>query len=187
MSNSPLGATHKNSAAVAPDSVNIALMVAMAENHCIGVNNALPWHLPEDLKHFKRTTLGKPVVMGRKTFESIGRPLPGRANIVISRNAQWQHEGVMVAKTLEEGLAQAVQQAAHSGVNEVVIIGGAQIYNEALGVVDRLYITRVHTEIAGDAFFPDMTWEEWQKEKSEHFCADDHNPYNYSFEVWARP
>lgn len=164
-----------------------ALIVAMARNRVIGRNNQLPWYLPEDLRYFKRVTLGKPVVMGRLTFESIGRPLPGRMNIVVSRNPQWPAPlGVVRVDSLEQALATATAQAELDGQDEVVVIGGAQLYALALPQVDRLYITQVHAEVAGDAYFPLVDWDGWEEVGREDFAASGHNPYDYSFVVYER-
>lgn len=166
--------------------MKIALVVAAADNRCIGINNALPWHLPEDLKFFKRTTMGKPIIMGRLTFESIGRPLPGRTNIVISNNKNYAHDGIKVANSLEEALniAAAITQA--DGVDEVMVIGGAGIYQLSLPHADRLYYTRVHARVNGDAFFPEINWSEWQLLSQEDHRAAGNNPYDYSFLLYEK-
>lgn len=164
----------------------LSLIVAMAENRCIGIENRLPWHLPEDLKFFKRTTLGKPIIMGRKTFDSIGKPLPGRTSIVITRNQAWQHEGVKVVNTLEAAIEAARQVCDASNVDEAVIIGGEQIYRLALEHVNCLYITRVKAVVEGDAFFPEFNQSQWRiADKSEHF-SDERNPYDYTVECWVK-
>jgi dihydrofolate reductase len=142
--------------------VELAIIVARAKNGVIGVNNTLPWHLPEDLKHFKNTTLGCPIIMGRNTWVSLGRPLPGRRNIVVSRNPEFKAEGAETFTSLEDAID------ACSDVEKAFIIGGAQIYDEALMYVDKLIITEVDIEIDGDAFFPDvddMLWEEVSREE----------------------
>ena len=126
-------------------------MVAAARNGVIGRNNALPWHLPEDLRYFRRVTMGKPVVMGRKTFESIGKPLPGRTNIVITRNRAYSAEGIKVVRGLNEALNLAADIALIDGVEELVVIGGAEIYRTAIPRADRLYMTEVHAQVEGDA------------------------------------
>jgi dihydrofolate reductase len=164
-----------------------ALIVAMSQNRVIGRNNQLPWHLPGDLKYFKQATMGKPIIMGRKTWDSIGRPLPGRMNVVISRNAAWEAPaGTVAASSLNEALKKAGAHAELEGGDEVMIIGGGQIYAEALATVDRMYITKVHAEIDGDAFFPEVNWEEWEEIGREDFSASDNNPYDYSFIVYQR-
>ncbi|PSF10522.1 dihydrofolate reductase [Marinobacter fuscus] len=164
-----------------------ALIVAMARNRVIGRNNKLPWYLPGDLKYFKQATMGKPIIMGRKTWDSIGRPLPGRMNVVISRNPEWQAPaGTVSAASLKEALIKAEAQAELDGGDEVMIIGGGQIYAETLPTVDRMYITRVHADVDGDAWFPEVNWDEWEEIGREDFSASDNNPYDYSFVVYQR-
>lgn len=131
--------------------MKLAIIVAAARNGVIGRNNQLPWHLPQDLKYFKAVTLGKPVIMGRKTYESIGRPLPGRANIVITRDLSWCANGVEVVHSFDE----ALELASGVDVSEVMVIGGAEIYKAALPVAHRIYLTRIDLEPEGDAFFPE--------------------------------
>lgn len=147
--------------------VTVSLIVAMAKNRVIGVNNQLPWHLPADLKHFKATTMAKPIVMGRKTWESIGRPLPGRFNIVISRQLDYIAEGAEVVSDLTAALALARKEAASTGLDEVLIIGGEAIYRQALGEVDKMYITEVDLEPDGDAWFPDIELNAWNEVSRE--------------------
>ncbi len=129
--------------------MKISLVWAMAENRVIGLNNSLPWYLPEDLKYFKRITLGKPVIMGRKTYESIGKPLPGRTNIVVSRNAGFSAEGVKTVSSLDEAKKLCESIALIDGVNEAMVIGGAEIYSLALPLADRLYLTEVSCRSRG--------------------------------------
>lgn len=162
------------------------MIVAMAENRVIGINNKLPWYLPNDLKYFKQITMGKPIVMGRKTFESIGKPLPGRANIIITRNLDWQAEGVKVAHSLEEAYSLAEAIAEIDGQDELMIIGGDQIYQSSLPEIDRIYLTKVHASVEGDAWFPEVNWDEWQELGREDFSAEGPNPYAYSFIVYER-
>ncbi|HEY9036736.1 MAG TPA: dihydrofolate reductase [Pseudomonadales bacterium] len=162
--------------------MRVSLIVGMADNGVIGRDNALPWHIPADLKYFKAVTLGKPIIMGRKTFESIGRPLPGRTNIVLTRQAGFEAAGVQVATTLDEALALARQQADADGADEVMVIGGAAVYAEALPRVERLYITRVHLRPEGDAYFPEPNPEHWVRVSAESGAA----PSEYTFEVWER-
>jgi dihydrofolate reductase len=166
--------------------LRLAIMVAAAENGVIGRNNALPWHLPADLQHFKRTTMGKPIIMGRKTFESIGRPLPGRANIVVSRSTEFCPEGVRVAASLEQALALAEDIALVDGVEEVVVIGGEEIYRLALPAAQRLYVTEVHAEVEGDAWLPEIDWGRWREVSRERHSAEPPNPYDYSFVRYDR-
>ena len=167
--------------------VAVAMIVAMAENRVIGRGNQLPWHLPGDLKYFKAATLGKPIVMGRKTYESIGRPLPGRANIVVTRDAGWSADGVRVASSPETALALAAEIAQHDGADEVMIIGGEQLYSACLPFADRLYITHVHACVDGDAYFPVLDWTQWRED-----CREEHSPeegggaYGYGMAVYSR-
>ncbi|MFE6167883.1 dihydrofolate reductase [Viridibacillus arvi] len=134
----------------------ISLIVAHDENNVIGLNNAMPWHLPGDLAYFKRTTMGKPMIMGRKTFESIGKPLPGRTNIVITRDEEYAREGIVIVHSLEEALAQAEKES-----EEIMIIGGEQIFRMTLPMADRLYVTKIEKQYEGDTFFPSYG-DEWQ-------------------------
>lgn len=143
--------------------MKLAIIVAAARNGVIGNNNQLPWHLPQDLKYFKSITLGKPVIMGRKTYESIGRPLPGRTNIVVTRNTDWQVDGVVVVNSLEQALVEARRALAENiEVSEAMIIGGAEIYRSALPLVDRVYLTQVDVDAEGDAYFPALSETQWQ-------------------------
>lgn len=135
-------------------SKHLTIVVAMDARRGIGIDNKLPWHLPEDLAHFKRVTLGHPIVMGRKTFDSIGRPLPGRRNIVVTRNADWRHEGVEVAHSLQDAVALA-------GGESASIIGGAQIFAEALDLADRMIVTHIDKQYACDTFFPEIDPARW--------------------------
>lgn len=168
-----------------------SLIVAMAKNQTIGINNTLPWHLPNDLKYFKQVTMSKPIIMGRKTYESIGRPLPGRTNIVITRQPDYQSDGIVVVNSLQQALDKAEDISFVHGHEEVMVIGGAEIYQQALLKADRLYITHVHENIEGDAFFPELNWNDWQEFKRENHAADPEgdnqkNPYDYSFVVYER-
>ncbi|WP_294947371.1 dihydrofolate reductase [Sulfurivirga sp.] len=161
----------------------ISLIAAMDRNRAIGRGNALPWHLPDDLKHFKRLTLGKPVIMGRRTFESLGcRPLPQRPNFVVSRSGL-DAEGVTVLPDLDE----AVAAARATGAEEIMIIGGAQIYRQMLDWAERIYLTLVETEIDGaDAWFPMLPEADWQLVGQESHPADERHPWPFHFQVWHR-
>jgi dihydrofolate reductase len=143
----------------------LSLIVARADNGVIGRDNDLPWRLPADLKHFKRLTVGKPIIMGRKTFESIGKPLPGRHNIVVTRNAAWQAQGVTVVPNLAEAIA-AAGFTPGARPEEIMVIGGAEIYAQALLFADRIYLTEVHAAPEGDTHFPalDDRWHETARE-----------------------
>jgi len=153
----------------------ISLIAAMARNRIIGKNNDMPWHLPADLAHFKRVTMGKPVIMGRRTYESIGFPLPGRKNVVITRNADYPPEGIVVVDSIEAALSEV------SDADEVMIIGGGQLYREMLPHADRLYLTQIQADIEGDTEFPDYTVFEWDEIDREVYEADDKNAYDLEF------
>ncbi|MBR9755351.1 dihydrofolate reductase [Cobetia sp. 4B] len=155
--------------AAADTVVPVAMIAAMSVNRVIGVDNQLPWYLPEDLKFFKHVTQGKPVIMGRKTFASIGRPLPNRLNIVVTRDSEFSHDGVRVCSDLAAALSMADHHAMIDGVDEIMVIGGGQIYAQALPVATRLYLTEVAVEIEGDAHFPalDASWQEAQRVPGE--------------------
>ncbi|WP_345550675.1 dihydrofolate reductase [Microbulbifer aestuariivivens] len=165
--------------------VPIAMIAAMARNRAIGRDNTLPWRISADLQFFKRVTMGKPLLMGRKTFESIGRPLPGRVNIVITRNAAWRADGVTVVSSLQEGLSAARQAAVESGSAEVMVIGGAEIYRQALPLAQRLYVTEVDAEVAGDAFFPVFA-DGWSETRRDCYPSSDRDEYNYCFVQYDR-
>ena len=154
----------------------IALVVAMAENNVIGKNNQLIWHLPADLNHFKNLTTGHPIIMGRKTYESIGKPLPNRTNIVITRQQDFKPEGVLVAHSLSEALMLAQQL----DVN-IFVIGGAEIYKQAMFLADTIYLTEVHQAFEGDTFFPEINTLLWVETEREEHQADEKNPYDYAF------
>jgi dihydrofolate reductase len=160
--------------------MRISLIVALAENHVIGANNRLLWRLPAELQYFKKTTMGKPIIMGRKTHESIGRALPGRRNIVISRQVDFQAEGCDVVDSLDAALALV------KDCEEVMIIGGAQIYQQALPLADRLYLTWVHHAFEGDTFFPAWSSEQWHEISREQRAADEQNPYDLTFNILER-
>jgi dihydrofolate reductase len=157
----------------------ITLIVAVADNGVIGRDNALPWHLPEDLKRFKRLTMGKPMVMGRKTFESIGKPLPGRQNIVVTRDANYRREGV----TVVHGVDDAVRAAA--GAPEIMVIGGADLFRLFLPRATRVHLTRVHADIAGDVLWQGLD-DTWRVVESEQHVADERHAYSMTFEVWEK-
>jgi dihydrofolate reductase len=164
----------------------VAIIVAVADNGVIGRNNTLPWKLSEDMQHFKRITMGKPIVMGRKTYESIGKPLPGRTNIVISRNAAYRAEGVAVVSSLDAALALAKETAERDDVEEVMVMGGAEIYAATIPVAERLYITEVHASVEGDAVLCDIEWDLWREITRENRVAQPPNTYDYSFVCYER-
>lgn len=156
--------------------MKISMIAAMAVDRVIGKDNQMPWHLPADLLHFKKITLGKPVIMGRKTYDSIGRPLPGRLNIVVSRDPTLNIPGVSCVTSIEQALLMV------EGGDEVMVIGGATIYEYFLTVTNRLYLTFIDLETAGDTFFPDyLSQGQWVKTSEENFVADQKNPHNMTF------
>lgn len=161
--------------------MKISLIVAMAQNRVIGRENQMPWHLSEDLKYFKRVTMGKPVIMGRNTFESIGKPLPGRPNIVISRNPDYDADGISVVSSVQDALELSEQLTELDDNAEVMIVGGAQIYAQTLPLAQRLYLTEVHAVVDGDAWFPAVNQAEWRLVAREDHPAAGNNPYSYSF------
>ncbi|RPH29378.1 MAG: dihydrofolate reductase [Bacteroidales bacterium] len=155
--------------------MTISIIVAVAENNAIGYDNHLLWHISEDLKRFKNLTIGHHIIMGRKTYESVGKPLPGRINIVISRQESYSVEGGLIAKSLEEALELAKQDS------EVFIIGGAEIYKQALPITDKIYLTRVHAGLVGDAFFPELNLSEWSTESIQRGKPANDDGLGYSF------
>ena len=159
--------------------MQIAMIAAVAENLAIGINNKMPWYLPGDLRYFKAITMGKPIVMGRKTFESLGRPLPGRTNIVITRDKSYQREGIRIVYSLDKAIALAEDIALIDGCSELMVIGGEQIYRQALPQADRLYLTRVSQSFDGDAFFPELNDQDWQELAREEHQTDDGMKYSY--------
>jgi len=163
-------------------SLIISAIAAMSSNRVIGLNNQLPWHLPADLKHFKNLTLGHAILMGRKTHESIGRSLPNRVNIILTRNQDYTSPGCEVVSSLQEAIAIANQQNA----SELFIIGGAEIYRQLLAQVNRLYLTVIHHEFEGDAFFPEIDFKEWEERERQDYEADENNLYGYSFITFER-
>nr|AIA12226.1 Dihydrofolate reductase [uncultured bacterium] len=161
----------------------INMVVAAADNNVIGKDNRLLWHLPNDMAFFKNTTWGMPVIMGRKTFESLGKPLKGRTNIVITTNKNFSPGGaVIIANSFDE----AVREAGSVGARECYIIGGGEIYKQAMHKANRIYMTRVHTSPHGDTFFPSINDNDWLKTSSDTFNADEKHAYSYTFEIWQR-
>jgi dihydrofolate reductase len=156
--------------------------VAADENNVIGKDNKLPWQLPNDLKYFKNQTWAMPILMGRKTFESIGKPLQGRKSIVITRNADWKHEGVEVVHSIEK----AIEKAKGFGVKEIFVIGGAEIFQTAFPQADRIYLTRIHHQFEGDTYFPEVSSNEWNLIQNRFCHADEKNKYSHTFQVWER-
>jgi len=160
--------------------MQLSLIVAMTDDRVIGIENRLPWRLRDDMRWFRRHTLGKPVVMGRLTFQSIGRPLPERQNIVVSRDPEFRAEGCTVAADPEAALAAA------GTAEEVMVIGGASLYAQLLPRADRLYLTLVHAQVAGDAWFPAIDWDQWRELEREEQAAGEGNDYAHTFLVLER-
>lgn len=160
----------------------ISLVVAAASNNAIGKNGKMPWYLPNDMRYFKNVTWGMPVIMGRKTFESLGKALPGRKNIVISRQPGWKAEGVVTVKNIEDGLFVAKETDA----KEIMVIGGGEIYRTLMEKAGRIYLTRVETEPEADTFFPAIDPKQWWLVSQKDHKADEKNSFNYSFQVWER-
>lgn len=160
--------------------MKVNLIVAMTDNACIGRDNKMPWHLPADLQHFKHITMSKPIIMGRKTYESIGRPLPGRENIVLTRNSDYKAEGCTVLPSLDTALLLL------SHKNEVMIIGGANLYQQALPRVDTMYITWVRTTLQGDTYFPKWNQADWTLFMKTDHPAGNGNDYAYGFYIYHR-
>jgi dihydrofolate reductase len=159
----------------------ISFLVAMDRNKVIGRNNELPWHLPEDLKYFKRMTMGHPIAMGRKTHESIGRILPGRENIIITRNTDYKCEGCKVFSSIEDFV-----RYCNDMEGEIFVIGGAEIFRETFDYADRLYITCIHEEFEGDTFFPEFDNSHWNLISIEKGIKNQKNPYDYDFRMYER-
>lgn len=159
----------------------ITIIAAVAENNALGKDNQLIWHLPADLKRFKKVTSGHCVIMGRKTYESLGKPLPNRTNIVITRNTTYKAEGCLITNSLN----QAIELAKKEDSNPF-ILGGAEIYKQAMSFADKLDLTFVHHTFDADAFFPEIDLNIWQKASSVHFKADEKNKYNFSFVTYTK-
>ena len=159
--------------------MKISLIVAVSRNGAIGLNNQLPWYLPEDLKYFKSVTMGKPLIMGRKTFDSIGRPLPGRANIVLTRDPQWTSDGVKVVQSVEQALVAGEIACEAADVDEIMVIGGEQIYRMTIDLAERIYLTQVDVDVEGDAFFPNIDLNNWSQTSVKLPESIDKHPYQF--------
>jgi len=152
----------------------------MSENRIIGINNKLPWHLPADLRHFRRLTTGHPVIMGRRNYESIGKPLPDRTNIVVTRNPDYRAAGCLVTHSLDDAMNSAGNDS------EIFIIGGAEIYRQAFDRANRIFITLIHARIEGDTYFPEFEGPPWREISRERHERDENNPYSFSFLIYER-
>ncbi|HLD64265.1 MAG TPA: dihydrofolate reductase [Candidatus Peribacteraceae bacterium] len=162
----------------------LSLIVAASENNVIGRGKDLPWSLPDDLKFYRQKTFKHPIIMGRRTHEAIGRVLPDRTNIVVTRQPDYKAEGCIVVTSLQEAMKKAGAAADADGQDEIFVIGGGGIFKEALSLADRMYITRVHANVEGDAFFPDFDETEWELKEAKKHEADDKHPYAFTFQTW---
>ena len=162
--------------------MRVSLIVAVSKNGVIGRDGDLPWHLPADLSHFKRTTMGHHLIIGRRTWDEVGKPLPGRTMVVVTRNRRFAPEGARVVRSVEQALEVA------AGDDVPFIGGGSQIYRICLGrdLVDRIYLTRIHAEVEGDTFFPEFDLDDWELVSEEHHDADEKNEFDHSFLVYER-
>ena len=166
--------------------MDISLIWAMAENGVIGADNGLPWRLSKDMQFFMAVTMGKPVIMGRRTFESMKAPLAGRTNIVVTRRSDYAREGVIVVNNFADALRAAKAQADADGQHEIMVAGGADIYRLGLAVATRLYVTRVAASPEGDTFFPALDWSQWQESSTQSFEADERNQYPFTISIYTR-
>lgn len=157
-------------------------IVAASENNVIGSNNNLPWNLPNDFKYFKNKTWGMPVIMGRKSFESLKKALPGRINIVVTSKKDWHPDEVYVADNINN----AIEKASEADAKEIFIIGGGEIFKQTIEIISRIYLTRVHAIIEGDTFYPEIKEDHWKLVDEQSFPADDKHNYAYTFEVWEK-
>lgn len=160
----------------------ISLIGAASDNNVIGQLGQIPWKLPDDLKYFKEKTMGKPIIMGRKTFDSMGKPLPGRTNIVVTRRQDLKLDGVLITDSLESALKLAEKEKPE----EIMVIGGGEIYRQALPHASRIYLTRVHTTVEGDAFFPEFSEDEWELLSEEKHEKDARNEFDYTYLTYER-
>jgi len=162
----------------------LSAIVAVSDNLAIGVDNDLPWHMPADLKYFKDTTRGYHVLMGRKSFDSIGRPLPGRTNIILTRQKDFYHSGVTTVHNISDG----INYAREKGVDKLFVLGGANVYNQTKELWDELHITRIKTQVNNaTAFFPELDYSKWSLESEDTYKADEKNPHDYTFCKYVRP
>ncbi|MEO6948458.1 MAG: dihydrofolate reductase [Ginsengibacter sp.] len=163
--------------------MNISHIVAASENNVIGKNNELPWRLPKDFKYFKNKTWCMPIIMGRNTYESMKKELPGRRNIVITSRKDWHPENIEITNNIND----AIKKAKESDTNEIFVIGGGEIFKQTMGIINKLYLTRVHTVIEdGDTFYPDIDKYKWKLTSSTSYPADEKNNYPFTFEVWEK-
>lgn len=163
----------------------ISIIAAMANNRVIGNKNSLPWNLPADLEHFKELTIGKPVIMGQRTFESIGKPLPGRTNIILTKDDNFQPQNGLPVKSVQE----AIKTAEKTGAKEAMICGGASIYSQFLPLAHKMYLTLIEGDFQGDVFFPEFDWSDWKEAEKKENLPNEQNPYKYTFitleKIWT--
>lgn len=164
----------------------ISIIAALGKNNCIGKNNSLPWNLPADLQHFKDLTKGKPIVMGSRTFESIGKPLPQRENIVLTKDPAYQAPGCKITHSIEQAIQLAEQSEMGRVSGEVMICGGESVYKQFLTVARRMYLTFIDGDFDGDAYFPEFDKTEWKETQREAHQADEQNPYDYTFVIFEK-
>lgn len=166
--------------------VEKVIVVARSLNGVIGRDNGLPWSLPSDLQHFKKVTMGRPLIMGRKTYDSIGRPLPGRVTIVVTRQKDWKADGVIVVHSLDEGFIEAHREAIRLGVSQIMLVGGEQLYRQSISLIDRIILTLVQVNIEGDAHFPELDSVLWKQVSLEEYPQNDRDLFPYSFIEYER-
>ncbi|USG60606.1 dihydrofolate reductase [Sneathiella marina] len=171
---------------MAKDNPILSAIVAVSENNVIGAENDLPWRLSNDLKWFKKSTIGKPILMGRKTFKSLPGLLPGRTNIILTRDPDFTLDGGIVTRNLDDAIAAGQVAAKTAGAEEIVVIGGAEIYRLTLPLINRLYLTRVHTEIEGDTFFPELETTDWVEVFNEFHGKSEKDMFDHSFTILER-
>ena len=162
--------------------LTLSLIVAADENNVIGKDNTLPWCLPSDLRYFKNQTWGMPVLMGRKTFESLGKPLSGRKSIVITHNKNWSYKGVDSVQSLND----AIQKARDYGAKEIFVLGGAEIFRSSIQDADRIYLTRIHHKFEGDVYFPEINKDNWKLVRNVFHPSDDKNQFPHTFQIWEK-
>ena len=162
--------------------MTISHLVAASENNVIGKANHLPWHLPNDFKYFKNKTWGMPIIMGRNTYESLDKPLPGRFNIVITTKEDWKRDDVIVVHSIDEAIAKGME----TDCKEIFIIGGGEIFKQSISIVNKIYLTRVHTTVEGDTFYPEIDKTKWQLISEELHSADEKHAFGYTFQTWEK-
>jgi dihydrofolate reductase len=180
--NSTSNTFNKPSLAGSLEGLLISHLVAASENNVIGRNNQLPWHLPNDFRYFKNKTWGMPVIMGRNTFNSLDNLLPGRFNIVITSQQDYNKDGVITAHSIDE----AVEKAIHTDCKEIFIIGGGKIFEQSVDIINRIYLTRVHTTLDGDTFYPAIDATKWRLTYADKHVADDRHIFDYTFQTWEK-